>query len=122
MIRRLYGKFYDMKFIYLDCDDQGHDGTTRKRVYIILAYKGLTVCKHDPIELYCRITEHIQRYVKTAPSDYFISTDQEVLLDAEEVARTRKKKFKVVILEPDIVLFDVYFSLVRFPIQCNFCS
>jgi hypothetical protein len=64
-------------------------------VYIIMAYKGLTVCKHDPVELYDKIKAFVRRFAKTKPSDYFISSDREVLLDAADVARARKIPFKV---------------------------
>ena len=94
MIEELYGEHYHQHVLLVDVDDVGHSGAARERVYVILTHKELTEQILDPLELYAEIAAEIKRHVSTRPRDYFISSPEEVIFCAQELARVRKKPFK----------------------------
>ena len=96
MIKLLYGDDYDIYPISVDCAHQGHGGVARSRVYIVLAHKErcrLVDPTNDIETVYKLVSRYIQRYIKTSPRDYLIAEHWEIMRDAMETARTRKKVF-----------------------------
>ena len=74
--------------------DVGHFGCSRQRTYVIGAHEDLTTPLEDPLRLHDKICRHIRKRVQTTPADYFLASDTEILLEAQEKARTRKVAWK----------------------------
>jgi hypothetical protein len=96
MVRLLYGKHYKIYPLYVQTADQGHTGSTRSRVYVVLAHRLRATMTFDIYDMYEAVSKHLEAHIRTKPSDYLVSSRQEVLLDAGDVARTRNKKFRTV--------------------------
>lgn len=94
MIRKLYGQHYHIEVLHVDTDDQGHDGTSRERLYCVLNHMERTQQIIDPKWLYRKVTATIQEHVQTCPADYLVSSRTELLMDAADVARTRGKRVR----------------------------
>ena len=90
LIKLIYGYHYNIYPIYVSTDDVGHSGCTRNRVYIILAHKKRVRMLQNPYRMYKKIRKTIKKHIFTRPSDYLISPQNEILLDAAEIARMRK--------------------------------
>ncbi|CAE8602347.1 unnamed protein product [Polarella glacialis] len=88
IIRMLYGAHYDIVVLYVGTEDQGHDGGTRYRLYALLNHRERVIAVYDAKEMYARITSVIRQHVRTQPCDYLVSTEEEIMLDAGETART----------------------------------
>ncbi|CAE8599354.1 unnamed protein product [Polarella glacialis] len=88
IIRMLYGAHYDIVVLYVGTEDQGHDGGTRYRLYALLNHRERVTAVYDAKEMYARITSVIRQHVRTQPCDYLVSTEEEIMLDAGETART----------------------------------
>ena len=82
--------------MYVDVDDQGHDGSSRARVYIIMAHKIHTYSLFDAYELYATITATVRQHISTEPQDYFVSDRAERIMDAAQLARSRNIRMKKV--------------------------
>ncbi|CAK9073886.1 unnamed protein product, partial [Durusdinium trenchii] len=89
MIKLLYGEHYNIKKLMTETNDAGHSGTSRERIYLILSHKKKTIEIADPVALYEKISQIMRRSVQTAPSDYMISSDGEVLREAAQLAIKR---------------------------------
>lgn len=94
MVEDLHGPDYDWHQFFTDCSDTGHCGVARKRTYCIAAHSSLTTCLHDPFELWDSIRSMIFSRVQTSVSDYFVATQYEVLLEAQQFAIRRKIPFQ----------------------------
>ena len=92
MIELLYGYHYQLFSFYVSPADVGHTGTSRDRVYIIMIHKRKVRVVHDPYKIYRRIVKTISKHVSTRPRDYLLASQNEILMDAADVARIRKKK------------------------------
>ena len=92
MIELLYGYHYNLFIFYVKTSDVGHTGTSRDRVYIIMVRKGKVRMLHDPHKIYRKIVKTIAKHVATRPRDYLLASENEILMDAADVARIRKKK------------------------------
>lgn len=95
MIEFLYGYYYRIYPFYVSTDDVGHSGCRRDRVYVILAHKTKVKMLVDPYVIYNKIRKTIRSNVSTQPSDYLIAPQDEILLDAADVARIRNKQMTV---------------------------
>lgn len=90
MMRTLYGKFYDLYPLYAVPGDQGHTGVARDRVYVIMVLKGKVEPIIDVRTLYDKVSKFIQKYVSTKPSDYFVSSQSDIMMEANKTASLRK--------------------------------
>lgn len=98
MIRFLFGIYYYMYTLVCGVEDQGHDGSSRTRLYVILAHRNKTVKLVDPFKVYFAISKAIRCHVCTKPSDYMISTEVEIQQMYSELASVRKKGVKRVLV------------------------
>ena len=98
MIRFLFSMYYFIYTLVCGVEDQGHDGSTRNRLYIILSHRKKTVKLLDPYEVYRTISKAIRCHVCTKPSDYMISTDLEIQKMYLDLASARKKGVKRVLV------------------------
>ena len=103
MIERLYGRYYDVQKLLVSPADQGHAGMARKRVYLILARKGLVLEVHDVQSMYSEISEFISGLVATKPRDYLVASRVDRLLDASRIAAKRGIAMKHVPLQHWVV-------------------
>ena len=93
MIKRLYGRHYNIEQLFVSPADQGHAGIARERTYLILTLKCSVVKVHDVQAVYKKVSKYIQQRVQTRPHDYLISTPTDLQREATYVANLRKKKF-----------------------------
>jgi hypothetical protein len=94
MIYLLYGKFYNFALLWVDVAHQGHRGAARFRLYVICSHKERTEHVMDVNDMYDKVTKCITAQIRTQPSDYLVSDDQEVALDAADTAWVRSKSVK----------------------------
>ena len=92
MIYFLYGRHYDIHVLRCEPKDSGLFATSRLRVYVILAHRGRTEMIANPERVYGKISREIQSRVKTSPQDYLVSDNLEVLDEAQQLARVRKRR------------------------------
>ena len=78
MIKFLFCLHYRMHVLYCGPEDQGHDGSSRDRLYILLSHRERTVELHNPLELYRTICTELRRHLWTQPADYCIAADIEI--------------------------------------------
>ena len=93
MIEKLYGRYYNIDQLFVSPADQGFDGVARDRTYLVLARKGVVRQDFDLRDVYSRVTKYIKKHVTTEPCDYIIASRNDILLEAQEVARVRKRCF-----------------------------
>ena len=85
---------YDFYQLFFANGDTGHAGSARDRTYVIGSHTEKSSCYFDPLDCKQLITRYICKKVQTVPSDYFIAQQHEVQLEAEQLARRRKIRFK----------------------------
>ena len=95
LIHMLYGKYYNIHPLMVDCCEQGHSGAARARLYVVLAHKTRTRPVQNVRKLYRAVARFIQSHVQTQPQDYMIASDYELALEAARTLHARKKKLKV---------------------------
>ena len=95
MVKILYGYHYDIYPFYVDCQDVGHSGCSRSRVYIFLAHKTHTQLLVQDMEgMYRQIVKAVRSHIGTAAVDYLTADRAEILMEAQDVAYTRRKQGK----------------------------
>lgn len=94
MIEKVYGIHYKIYPIFMSPGDLGHQGTARRRVYMILAHKKLVTQTHDCWTMFSLISRAMKVRVATVPSDYFIATKADLQNEAAKTARVRKIQLK----------------------------
>lgn len=95
MIKWLFCMHYWIYVLVCGVEDQGHDGASRDRLWIILAHKERTKMLCDPIELYKMVCRNIRSYVCTRPSDYCVAPTVEIQNEALHLATIRQKLLTV---------------------------
>ena len=95
MIKFLYGSHYTLYPFFVTPDDIGHTAVSRARVYIIMVHRERVEMVIDPYPLYEKIKETIAHHIHTRPRDYLIASENEISMDAADVARVRKKRMTV---------------------------
>ena len=78
--------------IYVDMQDVGHSGVSRRRVYTIVALKEAVDIIKNPIEMYSEVVDFLNTLMEswgggTVPSDYLTADATEIQLDAMETSR-----------------------------------
>lgn len=94
MICKLYSRHYNMQVLNVSPADMGHAGYARDRIYLILWLKGTVDQIMDPEVLYSAISHYIQRFVKTEPKDYLVSSQMDYFKEAERIAVRRKLRVR----------------------------
>ena len=94
MVRKVYGRHYEIHSIYMEPGDLGHSGVARSRLYLILALKGSVVAVTDCNDIFEKISSAMKSRVATVPADYFIADAVDVQLEAQRTALTRKIAFR----------------------------
>ena len=94
MIHLMYGRYYDIRQLFVNPSDQGHTAVARERTYLILFWRGVVRQLYDPVKLYDEVSAFIREHVATRPRDYLIGTKQQVLAEARHVAQVRKTRFR----------------------------
>ena len=97
MIRFLFCVHYHMHTLVCGAEDSGHDGTTRSRLYIILAHRLKTEKIGDPHSLYREVCKEIRRYVHTTPADYLIAPKSEIMQEIQDLVISRRRPGKVTV-------------------------
>ena len=92
MIKWLFCLHYDIHILVCGVEDQGHDGASRDRLWIILSHKERTKQLFDPAELYRMVCKSIRTYVCTKPADDSIAPTVEIKNEAMHLAAVRNKK------------------------------
>ena len=92
-MQKLYGNHYDIYPLYCKPEDSGHSGAARNRVYFVLVHKTNAVMTCDVQYLYDCVTAVIKKHVRTEVSDYLVSSNWEVSLEAAELARSRRLRW-----------------------------
>ena len=111
MIKFLYGSHYHLYPFFITPDDIGHTAVSRARVYIIMVHRERVEMVIDPYPLYEKIRETITRLIYTRPRDYLIASDNEIMMDAADVARGRKRPMTVPwTLPKTYIMFFVLFK------------
>lgn len=64
----------------------GFAGTARERTWVIGSHMELTTCTSDPYEIYDDIRSWFTDYCQCKVSDYLVASEQEVRMEALEVA------------------------------------
>ena len=80
---------YEMYQLFCDPSHTGHSACSRSRTYVIGCHQERSVLLHDPWELQDLISRKVVKHACTYPSDYLVSTQMEVELEAQEKARVR---------------------------------
>ncbi|CAE8628110.1 unnamed protein product [Polarella glacialis] len=112
MIEFLFADEYDIHQLWVKTHDSGHSGVARFRTYLILNRRSATACNFDPEQLYKIIADRITAAVQTSPRDYICATTEEILLEAQEVARTRCIMFRPGCLDMTYLLNEREMSVV----------
>ena len=94
MVKILYGNHYNISYVFVDCCDQGHAGSSKFRIILVLNHKRRSKQIYDWVELYNDVTKQITKYCRTEPMDYLVSEDTEIMRDAELLASTRHKPLR----------------------------
>ena len=97
MVKTLYDQWWHLKVFYVDSSDSGHSGSTRFRMYIIGWWKDDVIEVFNMDILYDMIVAATKKQVGTRPSDYMVSQESELCLEAQQLAITRKKTYKNVV-------------------------
>ncbi|CAL1156581.1 unnamed protein product, partial [Cladocopium goreaui] len=95
----LLGDMFYIFPIYVDMQDVGHSGVSRRRVYTIVALKEAVDIIKNPIEMYSEVVDFLNTLMEswgggTVPSDYLTADATEIQLDAMETSRTSGKLFR----------------------------
>ena len=69
MIWTLYSRFYNIRILRVCPADLGHFGVRRDRIYIIMTLKEAVIEVADPIQVYAKVKEYVQSFVRTEPKD-----------------------------------------------------
>ena len=78
--------------IYVDMQDVGHSGVSRRRVYTIVVLKDAVEMIKNPIDMYSEVKSFLNSVMEswgggTVPSDYLTADATEIQLDAMEMSR-----------------------------------
>lgn len=95
MIWTLYSRYYNIRILRVCPADFGHFGVRRDRIYLIMSLKEAVIEVADPIQVYAKVREYVQSFVRTEPKDYWVSTTAEYVKEAERTARVRGIALKV---------------------------
>ena len=87
-----------MKVMCADPGDQGHWEASRFRIYIILWLKSKITEAIDIHAVYDAVTVRTKLLVPTSASDHTVSSTMEVSREAEQMAFSRRKRFRPVTL------------------------
>ena len=93
-LRTLMAKDYQLYCLEVHSEDCGHAGVGRARRYVILRHLATTEALHCPHELYAKIANYISSRIHTRPSDYMLASNEEILLEAQDVAQQRNIVFE----------------------------
>ena len=99
MIKWLFCLHYEIYILVCGVEDQGHDGASRDRIWIILAHRERTKMLFNPIELYKTVCQSIRTYVCTRPADYCVAPNVEIRVEAMHMAAVREKTLTVTELQ-----------------------
>ncbi|CAE8720142.1 unnamed protein product [Polarella glacialis] len=94
VITLLLGDHFFLWQLWVDAEDGGHNGVSRKRTFVICSRQDRTSCMCDPFELYAAIAARVKKHIATKPSDYVTATDDEILREASHVALVRGVQFR----------------------------
>ena len=83
-----------MRVLHIEPADVGHNGVNRERIYVILSHRIHTTEVMDPHILLGDVVTTIRDRVATRPSDYFVSSKEEILRVAADLAHSRKKRLR----------------------------
>lgn len=92
MIEHLYGAHYTIYPFRVSASNVGHTGSTRDRLYLVLAHKVHTRRVVNMGRMLRRVFSMIKANIVTFPADYLVASPEEIILDATDCARIRKKK------------------------------
>lgn len=74
MIDILYSKYYNIRYLDVKPEHQGHFGVARRRLYLILTLKGRVVEVANPEEIYELVSSYIMNFVHTEPKERSIKS------------------------------------------------
>ncbi|CAE8617905.1 unnamed protein product [Polarella glacialis] len=94
MLQGLLGVRYFLYQLFVDCSDVGRHGATRARTYVFCLHKVRGRYLTDIFELYYALKDRVSETVATRPSDYMIASREDILMEASEIAKVRKKDFR----------------------------
>ena len=94
MIEYLYGSEYAIHPLLISAADVGHAGTSRDRLYVILAHKHHVKQICDVQGMLQHTTHVLRKVVQTTPQDYLFANAQQKRLEALHVARVRKIQYQ----------------------------
>ena len=94
MIEYLYGSQYTIHPLAISTADVGHSGTSRDRLYVILAHKDHLKQTCDVQCMLKHATHVLRKVVQTTPQDYLFASAQDKRLEALHVARVRKIQYQ----------------------------
>ncbi|CAE8611240.1 unnamed protein product [Polarella glacialis] len=94
VITLLLGDHFFLWQLWVDAEDGGHNGVSRKRTFVICSHQDWTSCMYDPFELYAAIAARVKKHIATKPSDYVTATDDEILREASHGALVRGVQFR----------------------------
>ena len=114
----LLADMFDVFPIYVDMEDVGHSGVSRKRVYTIVVLREDVEVIRDPIDMYEELVGHLKSLSQswgggTVPSDYLTADLTEIQLDAMESSRVLTN-ISTLLIHPQ-GLFSNVMSLVAEP-------
>ncbi|CAE8709376.1 unnamed protein product [Polarella glacialis] len=94
VITLLLGDHFFLWQLWVDAEDGGHNGVSRKRTFVICSHQDRTSCMYDPFELYAAIAARVKKHIALKPSGYVTATDDEILREASHVALVRGVQFR----------------------------
>ncbi|CAL1150917.1 unnamed protein product [Cladocopium goreaui] len=96
MIWALYSRHYNIRILRVCPADLGHFGVARDRIYLIMSLKEAVIEVVDPIQMYAKVKEYVQSFVRTEPKDYWVSTTAEYVKEAEKTAKRERESVSYV--------------------------
>jgi hypothetical protein len=88
----LLADMFEIYPIYVDMEDVGHSGVSRRRGYTIVVLREEVDVIRNPVEMYQELVGHLKSLSQswgggTVPSDYLTADSTEIQLDALESSR-----------------------------------
>ena len=95
-VRELLEGDYFLHQLDVSPADAGHFGVSRHRTYIYCAHRRTSRYLCDVHEAYAKVSGVLRKKIFTRPSDYFIATDRDVQLAAQQTAIARSIQYQPV--------------------------
>ncbi|CAE6969119.1 unnamed protein product, partial [Symbiodinium sp. CCMP2456] len=92
MLQLLYGYHYYLHIFKVSCDDVGHRGAARNRLYVFLQHKERVRMAYDIVAAYRAVAKTIRKAVQTKPHDYVFSPSYEIRREGDDLAWKRLRR------------------------------